>query len=48
MTVPCYLNQVGCPPGSRYQLGPDGLPQRIPGNTYEATLHLQHPALGHA
>ena len=46
VTVPCYLDQPGCPPGSRFRLGPDGLPQRIPGNTYEAALHLQHPALG--
>jgi hypothetical protein len=36
VTVPCYLNKVGCPPGSRFQLGPDGLPERIPGNTYQA------------
>jgi hypothetical protein len=36
VTVPCYLNQPGCPPGSRFQLGPDGLPVRIPGNVYQA------------
>jgi hypothetical protein len=34
--VPCYLNQPGCPPGSRFQLGPDGLPVRTPGNVYHA------------
>ncbi len=43
VTVPCFLNQAGCPPGSRYQLGPDGLPQRIPGNTYEATFICNIP-----
>ena len=34
--VPCFLNAAGCPSGSRYDLGPDGLPRRIPGNTYDA------------
>ncbi len=43
VTVPCFLNQAGCPPGSRYQLGPNGLPQRIPGNTYEATFICNIP-----
>ncbi len=43
VTVPCYLNKAGCPPGSRYQLGPDGLPQRIPGNNYEATFICNIP-----
>ena len=46
VTVPCFLDAAGCPSGSRYDLGPDGLPQRIPGNTYDAPLRLQHPALG--
>ena len=27
---------VGCPPGSRFDLGPDGLPRKIPGNNYSA------------
>ena len=36
VTVPCYLNSVGCPSGSRFDLGADGLPRRIPGNTYKA------------
>ncbi|HEU0025140.1 MAG TPA: hypothetical protein VFQ12_10930 [Thermoleophilaceae bacterium] len=36
VTVPCFLNQPGCPSGARYELGPDGLPTRIPGNTYTA------------
>jgi hypothetical protein len=31
--VPCFLDAPGCPPGSEFNLGPDGLPQRIPGNT---------------
>ena len=43
MTVPCFLDQPGCPPGSRFQLGPDGLPQRIPGNTYEAAFICNIP-----
>jgi hypothetical protein len=34
--VPCFLNAAGCPSGSRYDLGPDGLPRRTPGNTYDA------------
>jgi len=43
ITVPCYLNQNGCPPGSRFDLGADGLPQRIPGNTYEARFGCNIP-----
>jgi hypothetical protein len=43
VTVPCYLDQPGCPPGSRFRLGPDGLPQRIPGNTYEAAFICNIP-----
>ena len=31
-TVPCFLNRPGCPPGSRYRLGRNGLPLRRPGN----------------
>jgi hypothetical protein len=43
VTVPCYLDQPGCPPGSRFSLGADGLPQRIPGNTYEAAFICNIP-----
>ncbi len=34
--VPCYLDQPGCPAGSRFSLGPDGLPRRLPGNVHRA------------
>jgi hypothetical protein len=43
VTVPCFLDQPGCPPGSRFSLGPDGLPQRIPGNTYQAAFICNIP-----
>jgi hypothetical protein len=43
VTVPCFLDQPGCPPGSRFKLGPDGLPQRIPGNTTEAPFICNIP-----
>lgn len=34
--VPCYLDEPGCPPGSRFNLDPaTGLPKQMPGN--EAT-----------
>ena len=38
LQVPCFLNAPGCPPGSEFNLGPDGLPQRIPGNTALANV----------
>jgi hypothetical protein len=38
LTVPCFLNAPGCPSGSEFALGPDGLPQRIPGNTTLANV----------
>jgi hypothetical protein len=34
--VPCFLDQSGCPAGSRFSLGPDGLPRRAPGNVHRA------------
>jgi hypothetical protein len=43
VTVPCFLDQPGCPPESRFRLGADGLPQRIPGNTYEAKFICNIP-----
>jgi hypothetical protein len=36
--VPCFLNAPGCPPGSEFALTPDGMPQRIPGNTTLANV----------
>jgi hypothetical protein len=36
--VPCFLDAPGCPPGSQFSLGPDGLPARIPGNTTLANV----------
>lgn len=38
VTVPCYLDAPGCPPGSRFRLDRRGLPVRLPGNTHEARL----------
>jgi hypothetical protein len=43
VTVPCYLDQAGCPPGSRFRLGPDGLPSPIPGNTHQANFICNVP-----
>jgi hypothetical protein len=42
-TVPCYLDQPGCPSGSRFDLGPNGLPQRLPGNTMQARFGCNIP-----
>jgi hypothetical protein len=49
VTVPCFLDQAGCPPGSRFKLGRDGLPERIPGNTTEANFicNIPRSATGH-
>jgi hypothetical protein len=41
--VPCYLDLPGCPPGSRYRLGPDGLPLRTPGNVHQANFVCNVP-----
>jgi hypothetical protein len=41
--VPCYLNQVGCPSGSRFNLGANGLPQQKPGNFYTANFTCNIP-----
>jgi hypothetical protein len=35
-TVPCYLDQTGCPPESRFRLDRRGLPERLPGNTHQS------------
>ena len=41
--VPCFLNAPGCPPGSEFAIGPDGRPQRIPGNTDARERGLRDP-----
>lgn len=43
--VPCYLDQPGCPPGSKFvYAGPDAtLPTRLPGNTMAATFVCNIP-----
>jgi hypothetical protein len=41
--VPCYLNKAGCPSGSRFDLGSNGLPKRIPGNTITANFTCNIP-----
>ena len=34
--VPCYLEAPGCGPGSRFNLGADGLPAQLPNNVMRA------------
>lgn len=37
LTVPCYLDQSGCPPGAGFSFAPGSdEPERIPGNVYHA------------
>jgi hypothetical protein len=43
VTVPCYLNRRGCPPGSRFRLNRRGLPVRRPGNTTRAPFSCVVP-----
>ena len=43
MVVPCYLDQPGCPPGSKFLYGLDGMPTRIPGNTAVAPFWCNIP-----
>jgi hypothetical protein len=43
VTVPCFLDQPGCPPGSRFEPGTDGLPVRLPGNTTQARFICNVP-----
>jgi hypothetical protein len=45
ITVPCYLDQPGCPPGSgfRYADASSTIPQRIPGNVLEAEFVCNIP-----
>ena len=45
-TVPCYLNQMGCPPGARLHYdsrSPDALPTQIPGNVQQAVFQCNIP-----
>ena len=43
--VPCYLNQAGCPPGSRFAYASPNatLPTPIPGNTIDANFECNVP-----
>lgn len=41
--VPSYLDQPGGPPGSRFNLGPDGLPAQLPGNIQTANFSCNIP-----
>jgi hypothetical protein len=45
VTVPCYLDQPGCPPGSRFHFAHpnDSVPSQIPGNTIEANFICNIP-----
>src|SRR4051794_18268096 len=44
LQVPCYLNQPGCPPGSRFNLNPKtGLPAQMPGNEASPTFICNVP-----
>ena len=48
MTVPCFLDQPGCPPGLALRPRPGRPPAAHPGQHLRGALHLQHPALGDA
>jgi hypothetical protein len=41
--VPCYLDQPGCPAGSRFKLDSSGMPVRTPGNTTDANFICNIP-----
>ncbi len=41
--VPSYLDQPGGPPGSQFNLGPDGLPAQLPGNVQTANFECTIP-----
>jgi hypothetical protein len=43
LSVPCFLDRPGCPTGSRFVLGADGLPTRTPGNTMLANVVCNIP-----
>jgi hypothetical protein len=39
MTVPCYMDKPACPPAAnRFNYGPDGKIQRLPGNTMDVSF----------
>jgi hypothetical protein len=42
LVVPCFLNAPGCPTGSQFDVGADGTPRRVPGNTavYDWTCNI--------
>ena len=42
-SVPSYLDQPGGPPGSQFNLGPDGLPAQMPGNVQTANFECNIP-----
>ncbi|MBV8463121.1 MAG: hypothetical protein JO368_07495, partial [Acidimicrobiales bacterium] len=42
-SVPSFLDQPGGPPGSTFNLGPDGLPAQIPGNVQTANFECNVP-----
>lgn len=43
-TVPCYLDQPGCPAGSKFHYAPGAsVPSQMPGNTYEANFICIEP-----
>ena len=44
VAVPCFLDQTGCPPGSRFRLDGRGLPVRTAGNVQQARFVCIVPA----
>jgi hypothetical protein len=44
VVVPCFLDQTGCPPGSRFRLDGRGLPVRTAGNVQQARFVCIVPA----
>ena len=49
VTVPCYLNEPGCPPGSRFQYSnaTSTRPDADPGQHDQRQLRVQHPDRRH-
>ena len=43
IVVPCYLDLPGCGPGSKFNLGSDGLPAQLPGNVELAPFECEIP-----
>jgi hypothetical protein len=50
MTVPCYLNKPGCPPGASFNFkkGTIDTPQQMPGNTMQAPFQCVIPVAAQA